>query len=209
MIQTEKILLSFYSLMLRTEKKKIVLEDVAVAAWKDNPTEFCMRGYKEHPDVERIRRVLSKLVSEGYISGNVNGYKITEKGEIIANSLQNKESTKEVIPAIENAEASRKLRSEMLRLINSKIFREFLNAKATSKKIDLLESDFFEFLGTSPRSIGSSREKRLMFIPKYKFMTEEVLPFCKAHAEKDHNAALILELYKLLYDKFGNLIEGK
>lgn len=208
LVQSEKVLVSFYNFLKNNDAKKFPIEDVAVVVWKDHPNDFCLRGYKEHPDVERIRRVISSLVSDGYVMGNVYGYKITEKGEKYADIISNKKNGGKDSNIIENSIASRKLHAEIERLLASKIYREYSKSRIDGEKLDLLESDFFEFLGTSPRSLSSEKEKKQLFLPKYNFMIKEIIPFCKTNSKDDSNAASLVELWSLLFTKFGKIIDG-
>lgn len=203
--QAEKVLFSFYNLAKRSKEKKFALEDVAVKVWKDCPAEFCMRGYIDHPDVKRIERIISNLTSRGYLVGTVHGYALTQKGITFAQTL-NPANVDMDIKITSSAEASRKLQMEINRIIQSKIFKEYVKAQNSSDNLEFLESDFFEFLGTSPRSLNSDKERKTLFKPKYEFMVNELVPFCKKNSKTDNNAASISKLWDALFQNFSHLI---
>jgi len=200
LVQTDKVLLSFYKLTKFGKEKRLALEDVAVMAWKDNPTVFCMRGYKEHPDVKRIERILSNLKSNGFITGGVANYKLTDKGVLMAAGLEKGGEKKEHIKIVDSAEASRRVHIEIERLKTSRIIREYLEMKAKGKVLELLESDLFEFLGTTPRSIYDNKGK--VFKERYTLMNSEVVPFCKKAGDADKFGVLITEIWSALLKKF-------
>ncbi len=206
--QSDKVLLTFYRLNKDEDGRKLALEDIAVNAWKDNPTEFCLRGYKDHPDVKRIERIISNLKSLGFIRGNAYNYRLTPDGIKYVQGLSNIQN-KGNIKIKDTAETSRTMRAEILRIIRSRIFREYTEAKNSSKTVVFLESDFFEFLGTSARSLGTPKERKQFFLPKYNLIVNEVIPFCKKNAKTDRDAAVVIELWNILFEKFGKIIEGK
>jgi hypothetical protein len=202
--QADKVLVSFYKLIMQSGEKKFALEDVAVAVWKDDPDEFCMRGYKEHPDVERIRRVISNLISRGYVNGNVGSYKITDRGMEIAKMIKEGKKGGGKIKSVESAGTSRRLQREIDRLLSSKIILDYVAAKAKGEKLDLLESDFFQFLGTTPRAIYDDNGKP--FKDRYEIITKELIPFCKKSGKEDKKAILIIEVWQALEKKFNDKI---
>ena len=202
--QTDKVLLSFYKLITKMKEKKFALEDIAVTVWKDDPDEFSMRGYREHPDVERIRRVISNLISRGYVIGNVESYKITEKGMAVAETLKSGNSSNKKIKSIESAGISRRIRRERDRLLSSKIIIDYLASKSKGEKLELLESDLFQFLGTTSRSVYD--DKGSVFKERYKIVTKELIPFCKKVEKEDKKAVLIIEVWNALQHKFNDKI---
>ncbi len=202
--QADKLLLSVYNLSRGGSNKKFALEDIAVVAWKDDPSEFCMRGYKEHPDVKRIERIISSLKSRKLITGNANNYSITPKGIDFATAIKSGKNIEKAFKITESAEASRKIRSELERLEQSKMVVDYVSARAKGEKLELLESDFFQFLGTTPRSIYDDKGKT--FKERYAIIKDELIPFCKKASKDDKKAALIIDIWNELQTKFGEKI---
>jgi hypothetical protein len=200
------VLISLYELIEGNRPgRKVTLEDVAVTAWNKYKNDFCMRGYPEYPNMRDLERLLSALRSEKYVKGNVHNYGITSDGLKLVNELLS-EGTNSPIPIEDSGGIRRDIQQEINRILKLKVFNYYVHTD--KNKIELLESDFFEFIGTSPRSFNSLKERRLLFLPKYVFLVNEVIPFCKLNSKKDKNIAMILELWNILFKQFGKLIKG-
>lgn len=197
--KSEKVLLAIYELN-KSEKNKITVEDVAVKLWKIWPSEFCMRGYPKYPNND-IQKHITKPLNNNWLTGGVYGYKLTEKGKNYVKQLKNIKSNKQKREIIN--EQPRFIKTEFSRIINSKVFKYY----SQDKKIDFLESDLFDFLGTSPRSL--STKDRNVFLTRYNIVVKDVLPFCKKIAEKDEEAKKIIEIWRKLWDKFKDLLSKK
>lgn len=208
--QVDKILKTLYKLNESDHTgHKFPIEDITINAWKTYPSEFCIRGYKEYPDIERIRRIVSTVVSKGYAIGNVSGYKITQKGIDYVKNLELWRNKEKAIRITDTSEATRLVHEELSRIMSSKVFRDYTSSKINGTDLELLESDLFQFLGTSPRSLSSVKEKTQLFLPKYRFMVNELIPFCKINAKTDKSAEMIVELWDTLFKKFGKLVTGE
>src|SRR3989344_1764309 len=157
--KSEKILIAIGELN-KIVKTKITVEDVAVKLWQLWSSEFCMRGYPQYPNVD-IQKYITKLLNNNLVSGGVFNYRITEKGKERFNVLIGLKSQKGIKKGEVSAEQPRYVKSEINRIVNSKVFRYFLE----NKQPQFLESDFFEFLGTSARSL--STKDRNVFINRY------------------------------------------
>ena len=195
--KSNKILAAIFALH-KEGKERITLEDVAVKLWKLFPTEFCMRGYPQYPNVN-ITKYITKLFNDSLITGSVSNYKITSKGINFAQNFEGEQNQNEKI--IYSNEQPRHIEIEILRILNSKVFKYF------SKNHDenFVESDFFEFLGTSSRSLTTKDKK--IFQTRYNTMVKEVIPFCEKIMKEDKNAAKIVILWKVLSKKFGEIIK--
>lgn len=197
--KSEKILIAIYDLDKIT-KKKITVEDVAVKLWKIWPTEFCMRGYPKHPNND-IQKHITKPLDNNWVTGGVYGYKITEKGKNYAEQLKNIKSKKQGKKDMN--EQPRYIKTEFTRIINSRIFKYYTQ----DKEMDFLESDFFDFLGTSPRSLNT--KDRNVFLTRYNLVIKDVIPFCKKLSKKDEEAKTIIEIWEKLSEKFYGLLNKK
>ena len=195
--KSEMILVALYKLY-QQKNTRITLEDVAVKAWELYPKDFCMRGYPQFPNVD-IPKYITKLLDRGLVTGSVASYKITPKGveqaEILAKGKQDQKGR-------DSKEQPRHIKTEISRLVSSKVFKYYIK----DKEIDFVQSDLFDFLGTSPRSFTS---KDRTFNERYNTVVKEVIPFCKKIKNNDNDAKIILELWKKLSEKFGDILARK
>lgn len=197
--KSDKALIAIYHLESKKETgKKITVEDVAVELWRAYPTEFCMKGYPEYPNVD-IQKYITKLLANNLIVGGVYNYSMTHKGMEIANQLSTMETTK-TKPAL--AEVRRDIKSEIERIVNSKVFKYYI----TTKNLDFVESDLFEFMGTSARSLNTHNDST--FVRKYNIIINDVIPFCKKNKDTDKNMKAILEIWSELAERFKTVLSG-
>lgn len=200
--KSEKMLVAIYELY-KIKTEKITIEDVAVKLWQLWPSEFCMRGYPQYPNVD-IPKYITRLLNNGLVTGGVYNYKITEKGKELGEELENEDRKKDLKKGEVSAEQPRHIRAEITRIINSKVFKYFLQ----NENAPLLESDFFEFLGTSARSLNT--KDKTIFLPRYNVIANEVVPYCKLNQQKDEYADKIIKLWVILSKQFVNIInKGK
>lgn len=198
--KSDKALIVVYELeKKRKSNVKITVEDVAVALWKKYPSEFCMKGYPQYPNVD-IPKYITKLLNNGFINGGSFDYRLTIKGEEYVRNLMSKDR-KDIVGIQESAIPSRNIKSEINRILNSKIFHYYID----NNNPKFVESDVFDFIGTSSRSLISHNKK--IFLAKYNVIIKDILPFCERHKEQDMNAKNIIELWKLLYENFKEIIE--
>lgn len=197
--KSEKVLLAIYDLT-QEKKEKITVEDVSVKLWKLWPSEFCMRGYPKFPNND-IQKHITKPLDNNWIMGGVYGYKLTEKGRDFAEELRGikigKSERKEI------NEQPRFIKTEFTRIINSKVFDYY----SKDENMNFLESDLFEFLGTSPRSLNT--RDRNIFLSRYNSVVKDLIPFCKKISDKDSDAKKIISLWEKIYSKFKDLLEKK
>jgi len=197
--KSEKILIAINKLK-KTKKNKITVEDVAVKLWKMWPSEFCMRGYPQYPNVD-IQKYITKLLDNHLIVGGVFNYKITEKGKKYVEDLIKVKKEQKQTASIN--QQPRYIKSEYIRIINSKIFKYY-----SKGEIDFfVESDLFEFLGTSARSLHTKDKN--VFLARYNIITKDLIPFCKKFMKQDENARKIVELWNRLSTQFKELLNTK
>ncbi|MDD3607834.1 MAG: hypothetical protein PHQ20_03505, partial [Candidatus Moranbacteria bacterium] len=84
----EKTLIVLLKLAKGT-KKNIKFEDLVVSLFKEFPEDFHLRGYKEYPDAESIRKPLYKFKKEGVLLVRNMVISFTDKGLDIANNIKN------------------------------------------------------------------------------------------------------------------------
>ena len=199
--KSEKILIAIGELN-KLGQKKITVEDVAVKLWQLWSSEFCMRGYPQYPNVD-IQKYITKLLDNNLVSGGVFNYRITEKGKEQFESLIKSKNQKGVKKGEVSAEQPRYIKSEITRIVNSKVFRYFLE----NKEPQFLESDLFDFLGTSARSL--STKDRNVFINRYNTIVKDVISYCEKTKDKDEYSKKIIELWSILSKQFSYVLEKK
>jgi len=196
--KSDKIMLAIFELDKKNQKK-ITVEDVAVQLWKMYPTEFCLRGYPQYPNND-IQKHITKLLDNNLITGGVFNYKITPKGKNFVKEILNKENVnKENV----SAEQPRHIRSEINRILNSKVYKYFIK----NPQMDFLESDLFEFLGTSSRSLTT--KDRNVFLARYNTIIKDVIPFCNSVKKNENYAKIVIELWRKLQLKFEKVLKTK
>ncbi len=198
--KSDKALIAIYELeKYRKGTDKITVEDVAVRLWKKYPTEFSMKGYPQYPNVD-IQKYITKLLVNHLINGGVFNYVITAKGTERAKSLM---SGKVVTKAQITSEIRRDIKIEIERILNSKVFTYY----TTTQKPRFVESDLFDFMGTSSRSLMTHNQS--IFISKYNTITKDVIPFCQQQSKNDKRMEMIVRLWDRLFEDFKTTIEGQ
>ncbi len=133
-----------------------------------------MRGYPEYPNMRDLERMLSKLRSENQIKGNVYNYVVLPAG--LKNLNQLLTGVTQISSSVENSVAVRRdIQHEINRILNTKVFEFYQKTQS----IEPVESDFFEFLGISPRLLSPGAQ--ITTLPKYSLWVDEVLPFCETN----------------------------
>ena len=197
--KSDKALYGIY-LLSKEGKRPITVEDLAVKLWSLYSTEFCMKGYPEFPNVD-IQKYLTKLFTNNLIKGGVIDYKITSKGIKRVEDIIKTSQGKEKKLSESDFSISIELRSEITRILNSKVYKYYI----TEKNPQFIEIDFFEFLGTSPRSLHDKRNSH--FISKINLIKKDLIDYCETNKNKDKALKTILSLWKILNDKFGDILK--
>ena len=197
--KSDKALYGIY-LLSKEGKSPITVEDLAVKLWKLYSTEFCMKGYPDFPNVD-IQKYLTKLFTNNLIKGGVIDYKITSKGSKMVEDIIKTSHDKEKRPSESDVSISRELKSEIMRILSSKVYKYYV----TEKNPQFIEVDFFVFLGTSPRSLHDKRNSH--FLSKINLIRKDLVAYCEANKNKDENLKNILNLWKILNKKFGEIIK--
>jgi len=197
--KSEKALYGIY-LLTEEGKNPITVEDLAVKLWALYDKEFCMKGYPQFPNVD-IQKYLTKLFTSNMIKGGVVNYKITSKGIQTVKSIIDFNKNEEKNLSESDASISRELRAEISRILNSKVYKYFINEEHP----DFLELDFFEFLGTSPRTLHDKRNSN--FLSKINLIRNDLVQYCKKNSSKDKDLKNILELWNILEPKFGGILK--
>jgi|SRR3989338_406904 len=152
---SDKILLAIYELdKNKLNIKKITKEEMVIKVWKMFPSDFCIKGYPQYPNAD-ISKYVTKLFKENLLKGSFYNYILTPKGKEYAEHISNKDGIGGKVTPISS---SRQIESEIKRIKGSKVFQLFLKGE---KELEFLESDLFDFLGTSSRSLTDSNKTAL------------------------------------------------
>lgn len=195
--KSEKALYAIY-LLNKDGNKTITVEDLAVKLWSLKNSEFCMKGYPQYPNVD-IQKYLTKLFENNFIQGGVSNYKITEKGILLIKNIISSNNLKKNIDL--DHTLNRELVKEINRIINSKLYEYYIS----TKNPELTENDFFDFLGTSSRSYRDKSNS--FFIQRVNLIKKDLIAYCLKDKNKDVKLKNIYELWVLLNNKFGGLLD--
>ena len=175
---------------LRNEKESVTVEDISVALWKKYPNEEFMKGYTQYPNND-IQKHFTQLFRKNYISGGVSSYRITELG---INQLANLQNISK-----KSLNLTSSVKYEIKRLCSTRVLKHF-----KSKPEDTLtEPDFFEFIGTSPRSF---KDKNSSKYPKRLNMITQTLDSIKNNRSLVSDSEQIIELWNILKEDYKKYI---
>jgi hypothetical protein len=156
----DKVLLASLKLSKGDIHNKFTAEELLVEAWKNDKTSFGLRGYEnEYPDSNNLYTKLmgkSSLVHLGYLKKvSEKTYTLTEAGLSIASSLEPTQSETKI-------KAARYLNEAILKIINHKVFIEWLKDKDKPKNF----RDAMWFWGIAPGTPPKTVEERLAVIER-------------------------------------------
>jgi hypothetical protein len=178
--------------MTSQKQKTMKYEDIFVEAFKKYPDEFHLRGYPQYPDTgDATQRPLYSLRRDGLIQVRSKFVTLTEKGITLALQLINANSN---LPKKSSQKLSRDIVSEVDRIKNTDVFQLF----ATDKKDHIVDTDFFNYLGTTVRT------ERTDFIARIKTL-KGVIEMIKTKDEYK----LIVDLHNYLFERFKDIINTK
>jgi hypothetical protein len=153
----DKILLVLFDLS-EGLKKILKFEDVVVALFKKFPNDFHLKGYKEYPDSgDSIKRRLYTFRDSGLLNVNNMLFSLTDKGLDYTQKIKKNVGKKE-LGGKENFD--RYIEKEINRIKKLRSFTLFLNKDFQN----ILDTDFFDYLGISVRSERMDFKARLNFI---------------------------------------------
>jgi len=187
----DKLLIVIYE-MSSEKQNTLKYEDIFVKAFKKYPDEFHLRGYPEYPDTgDSTQRPLYGLRKDGLIQVRSKFVKLTEKGITITKQIIKSQSS---FPIKSSRKLTRDIMSEIDRIKNTDAFQLF----ATNKRDQLVDTDFFAYLGTTVRT------ERIDFRSRIKII-ENVIETLKTNEEYKK----IVDLHNYLFEKFKDTIKTK
>ncbi len=188
----EKILLALLELS-KSSKNNLKFEDVVVSIFRKFPDDFHLKGYKEYPDADAIRRPLYTFRDQGLLLVRNMIFSLTDKGLDEATKIK-KHSSRKKIQA--KSQFDRYVEKEIRRIKNL----NSLNLYAKDYYDKIFDTDFFDFLGISVKS------DKVEFRSRLKIMSD-VAKVLKN--EKEEEARVLYKFHTFMLDKFRDIIKYK
>ena len=188
----EKLLIAIYEMSLK-QTNPLKYEDVYVRAFKKYSTDFQLRGYPDYPDTELMSKKIYDLRKNGLIQVRKKFITITEKGKTYTEQLI-QSGTNEPNQDILLKTLSRDIINQIDRIKNTEAFQLF----AADKKDQIVDTDFFSYLGTTVRT------ERTDFIARIKTVKDVI-----ATVRTSPNYKIIVDLHNYLFEMFQDMIETK
>lgn len=184
----DKVLITLLR-MSRGKRSTLKYEDIIVNLFKTYPQDFHLRGYPEYPDTSN--QAFYSLRKDGLIQVRSKFVALTGKGMITAKQIIRGKSK---VPQKSSQKLSRDILSEVDRIKNTDAFRLFV----TDKKDQLVDTDFFAYLGTTVRTERTDFKARIKTI-------EDLIKTIKDNAEYK----IIVDLHDYLFERFKDIIKAK
>jgi len=191
----EEILLTMYDLSVGT-KNNLRFEDIVVSLFKKYPQDFHLRGYSEYPDSESVEKAIySNLKRYGLINYGNKNFSLTNKGIITAKQLRKNIQGKKLRLEIR---LPRYAEDEISRIKSSDAF---VNLFLIGKKNEILDTDFYDYLGVTVRTGKSD------FLGRLKTIGDAIKEISKV--KNDILYEKLAEYHKFILNKFQDIIEYK
>lgn len=175
------------------QKSSLKYEDVYVKAFKKYPVDFQLRGYPAYPDTELMSKKIYDLRKNGFIQVHKKFISITEKGRTFAEKLMDSRTNTSDKDDIMKT-LSRDIINQLDRIKNTEAFHLFV----TDKKDQIVDTDFFGYLGTTVRSERTNFKARVKTV-------QDAIEKIKAISDYE----MVVKLHSYLFDKFKDLIKTK
>lgn len=150
--RAQKILIALYKLSDHS-KKQVRFEDIAVEAYKLYMADFQLKGYPQYPDTGDIvhKPLYSDLKKNGYVLSGDKYFSLTAKGIEYAKKLVRLEkgiSSEDSKVDSEFVKMTSTQQKELERIKETAAF----NLYASGKKDEIIDIDFYDYLGVTVRS---------------------------------------------------------
>lgn len=192
--RSEKILLVMYELS-KGKLIKIRFEDIVVNAYKKFGSDFQLKGYPQYPDTGDIihKPLYSELKKKGYVLSGGKYFSLTKKGLEFGLFLH-KKFTGHIKKSESINKFSRSEENEIENILKSNAFKLFTE----NKKEEILDIDFYSYLGTTVRTRKYDFFGRLSNV-------EEAIESTESKNPKLYKA--LNELHRFLISKFSNVVD--
>ncbi len=192
--RSQKILLSLYKSANGTSKQ-VRFEDIVVEAFNSFKSDFQLRGYPQYPESGDIihKPLYSELKKLGYVTSGNKYFSLTPKGIEYAKKLLNMQSgnVKSQGSGIKLAASQQK---ELERIMQTTAFQMF----SEGKKDDILDIDFYSFLGVTVRT------NKFDFLGRYSTVEDAITA---SQQRSDTVYKLLHDCFEFLKEKFRENIE--
>lgn len=176
------------------KKKNIKFEDIAVSLFKRFPRDFHLKGYKDYPDSgDMVKRPLYTLRDNGLLTVRNMIFSLTDKGLDVVKKIEKQVAGREIEMG-ENFD--RYIGKELKRIKSLNCFKLFINKKFDS----ILDTDFFDYLGTSVKAEKNDFKSRLDIITE---VAEEL------KRQKKDRFKILLDFHNFMLGKFQKEIDYK
>jgi hypothetical protein len=196
----EKILVAMGELSEFTTKA-LDYEDIVVKSWELFPTDFGLRKYAEkYPDSSDIHKPLyGPLKTKGLILSGSKKFKLTEKALAYLEDLQRHADPKKKSQGKKNESyrLDRASEQELKRISGCEAFTLF----TMGQKNEILDTDFHEFFGTSPRMNHKEFQGRLSTV---KSLCDQI-----KRLKNKSEFTIINQLHAFLIKKFGEIVDRR
>lgn len=147
--RSQKILIALYKLA-GNSKKQIRFEDIAIQAYKMFKADFQLRGYPQYPDTGDIihKPLYSELKKAGYVLSGNKYFSLTPKGMEYAKKLSEASGGTKHFKSDDFVKFTTNQQKEIERIRDSAAF----NLYSTGKKEDIIDIDFYSYLGVTVRT---------------------------------------------------------
>lgn len=187
----DKLLIVIYE-MSSGKQSTLKYEDIFVKAFKKYPDDFHLRGYPEYPDTgDSTQRPLYNLRKDGLIQVHNKFVTLTEKGIAYAKQITRMEPS---FPKKSLQKLGRDIMSEIERIKNTDVLPLFV----ADKKDQIVDTDFFTYLGTTVRTERTDFGARIKTV-------QDVIKAIKT----DDSYKIIVDLHNYLFERFKDIIKTK
>jgi hypothetical protein len=151
----EKILITLYELSGKSTKS-IRYEDIVVSVFKKYPDDFHLKGYPEYPESgDLVHKPLYDYKKKGLLLAGKKMFALTDKGIVAIEQLINNLSGLTVV--VNSEKFTRDIDQEIARISKTSGFNLFIS----DEQDQIVDTDYFEYLGTTVRATRSSFSARL------------------------------------------------
>lgn len=191
--RAQKILVSLYKVADGTNQQ-IRFEDIAVEAFRSFKSDFQLRGYPDFPETGDIihKPLYSDLKKNGYVNSGNKYFSLTPKGIEYAKRLINSSGRTDGKGGKTKLTASQQ--KELERIMQTTAFQLY----AQGKKEEILDIDFYSFLGVTVRT------NKFDFLGRLSTVEDAI---GSAKTQSDNVYKILADCLKYLSEKFRENIE--
>ncbi len=188
-LSSKEALLCALRVLLEERKTAIQYEDFIIQAHKRYPKQLCIKGYPRYPDSEVVSKRLYDLKRDGYVVIKKRFISITAKGKAYADELLGKPAEFQR----PTQKMGRDVKTEIERITKTEVFHLY----STGRTDEIVDTDFFSYLGTSVKADSTAFKGRLKTI-------EDAI----VSAGKNKATRKLVALHEYLVERFKDTIKA-